>query len=91
MTISEKLKKFDESHPYPDKCDINSLFRFYKIDLDRNRHLFTEQKLYHSLPSQFNDPFECKPHFNWPEDVNEVDNIRLHLIKIAKESGIDEK
>ncbi|MCH7499019.1 MAG: DUF2971 domain-containing protein [Nitrospinae bacterium] len=87
-------KEFYESHPWPDKCSINSLFRFYKIDLDRVeylRHLFTERKLYHSLPSQFNDPFECKPHFNWPEDASKVRNIRQHLIKLSREKGFNEQ
>ncbi|MCF8719187.1 DUF2971 domain-containing protein [Nitrospina gracilis] len=94
MTESLLPKKFSESHPFPDKCGISSLFRFYKIDLDRVEHLeylFIKRKLYHSLPSQFNDPFECKPHFNWPEDVNEIENLRQHLIKVAVEHGCDEK
>lgn len=93
MAESSSEKKFYESHPFPDKCGINSLFRFYKINLDRVEYLeqlFIERKLYHSLPSQFNDPFECKPHFNWPEDVNEIENLRQHLIKISVENGIDE-
>lgn len=85
------LKKFHESHPWPDKCGINSLFRFYSINLDRVRRLFAERKLYHSLPSQFNDPFECKPHFNWPEDANKVGEIRQHLIKLYREKSYNEK
>ena len=88
------LKTFYESHPWPDKCGINSLFRFYKIDLDRVeylRHLFIERKLYHPLPSQFNDPFECKPHFSWPQEAKKVRDIRQYLIKLARKKGRNRK
>jgi hypothetical protein len=93
MSRLSMVDKFHDAHPFPDKCGINSLFRFYKIDLGRDkylRHLFTEQKLYHPLPSQFNDPFECKPHFNWPEDTNKVRDIRQHLILTLIEGGYNE-
>ena len=94
MTKSAELEKFQKSHPSPDKCGITSLFRFYSVDLDqidRLRHLFIDRKLYHLLPSQFNDPFECKPHFSWPEDDKKVRDIRQHLIKILREEGRNEK
>jgi len=92
MATSLEVKEFRESHPYPDKCDIKSLFKFYKFDLDRNGHLFTERKLYHSLPSQFNDPFECKPIFNLPKGTNKLGDIRQHLIKsLIREEGCHEK
>ena len=90
MAKSLELKKFNKSHPWPDKCGINSLFRFYKIDLDwveYLRHLFIDRKLFHPLPTQFNDPFECKPHFSWPQEAKKVRDIRQHLIKLARENG----
>jgi len=93
VAISLMLKKFHESHPWPANCGINSLFRFYKIDLDRVeylRHLFTERKLYHPLPCQFNDPFECKPQFSLPEEAKKVLDIRQHLIKFLREKGYNE-
>ncbi len=94
MAESAELKKFNKSHPWPDKCDISSLFRFYTIDLkrvERLRHLFVECKLYHPLPTQFNDPFECKPHFSWPKDAKKVRDIRQYLIKLAREKGRSKK
>lgn len=94
MATSLKVKKFHESHPWPDKCGIDSLFRFYKIDLgrvDRLRHLFTELKLYHSLPSNFNDPFECKPHFSLPKEAKKIRKIRQHILKNLRERGHNKK
>ena len=87
-------KNFAESHPFPDKCGINSLFRFYKINLDRVEHLnhlFNKRKLYHPLPSQFNDPFECKPHFSFPEEAKKVRKIQQHFIKLLRENGHTKK
>ena len=89
MTTSLSLENFYKSHPWPDKCGINSLFRFYKIDSSRAehlKHLFIKRKLYHSLPSQFNDPFECKPHFSVPKKTK-VREIRQHLIELLKKEG----
>lgn len=92
MAKSLILEKFYKSHPYPDKGGINSLFRYYKIGrVEHLRHLFTERKLYHPLPAQFNDPFECKPHFNFPEEAKKVHKIRQHLIKGLREIGHTEK
>jgi hypothetical protein len=87
MAQSPDEKSFHESHPYPDKYCIPSLFRFYKIDLDHVehlKHLFTDRKLYHSLPSQFNDPFECKPHFTWPQEPKILEQ---HFIKLLMGQG----
>ena len=94
MATSLKVKKFHESHPWPDKCGIDSLFRFYKIDLgrvDRLRQLFTDLKLYHSLPSDFNDPFECKPHFSLPKEAKKIRKIRQHILKNLRERGHNKK
>ncbi|QPJ64108.1 MAG: DUF2971 domain-containing protein [Candidatus Nitrohelix vancouverensis] len=74
------MTEFSDSHPFADQCGVKSLFRFYRIGReDYLRHLFIDKKLYHSLPSQFNDPFECKPHFIWPENEEKVRKIRQHL------------
>lgn len=43
------------------------------------------------MPSQLNDPFECKPHWSWPTDPNSVNKIRTHLIKVLKARGIPKK
>lgn len=83
---------FYESHPRPNECGINSLFRFYKIDqVEHLRYLFTERKLYHPLPSQFNDPFECKPHFSLPKGAKQVRKIRQYLYKCFREDGYNKK
>ena len=94
MANSNELEKFDESHPYPEKIGIQSLFRFYSIDLnhvDRLEHLFINKKLYHALPSQFNDPFECRPYYKLPQEPNKINIIRQHLIKILIEGGKNRK
>lgn len=90
MTESKELQQFNKYHPWPDEYQIQSLFRFYSIDLglvERLKQLFIDCKLYHSLPTQFNDPFECRPHFTWPKKATGVREIRLHLIKGFREKG----
>lgn len=83
------LEEFNEIHPRPDNCGIDSLYKFYKIDFEKKehlQHLFLEKKLYHSSPSQFNDPLECRPHFNVPKD-QKVKEMLDHLINRAKEEA----
>lgn len=94
MTEKQELKEFHENHPWPDHVGIKSLFRFYKINenhLEYLDHIFIDRKLYHSLPQQFNDPFECKPRFNWPSKPLQINQIRRHLIKVARRNGLTRK
>ena len=93
MIKSVLMKNFHNSHPFAEDYDngINSLFRFYKIDLvkiNHLKHLFIEQKLYHSYPDQFNDPFECKPHFNWPKDRKKIKALHNYFKDILKKEGL---
>lgn len=89
MSTEDEIKQFEQKHPHPDHVGLTSLFRFSRatLPLDRLRLLFVDRKLYHPLPNQFNDPFECKPHFRWPETAKEVQQIRKHLIKVARNEG----
>ena len=66
MNIELDIEKFNKDHPHPDSVGIESLFKFYKFDknhLEYLKNLFIDGKLYHSSPEEFNDPFECKPHY----------------------------
>lgn len=89
MSTDDELKYFGEKHPHPDRVGLASLFRFSRatVPIEYLELLFVEGKLFHALPSQFNDPFECKPHFRWPEKAKEVQKIRKHLIKVARNEG----
>ncbi len=94
MPETQELKDFYENHPWPDKAGTESLFRFYRFDEDHVEylnHLFIDGKLYHPLPAQFNDPFECRPHFNWPKSPAKVRAIRQHLIKVQRRYGHTKK
>lgn len=94
VSVKDELEKFNEGHPWPDKSGIKSLYRFSKISEENLKHLsslFIEGKLYHPLPSQFNDPFECKPHFQWPREPAKAQVIRKHLIKQVREKGQSRK
>lgn len=90
MTEAQELEKFNNDHPHPDIAGIKSLFKFSKFDVNHIEHLkdlFIEGKLYHSVPKYLNDPFECKPHFNWPNNPSKVRDIRKHLINVAIRNG----
>jgi len=94
MPETQELKDFKKNHPWPDEAGIDSLFRFYKFNedhVDYLSHLFVDAKIYHTLPAQFNDPFECKPHFNWPKSAAKVLAIRQHLIKVERQHGHTKK
>lgn len=93
MSTEDEIIQFKQKHPHPDHVGLRSLFRFSRAthSEDRLRLLFVEGKLYHPLPSQFNDPFECKPHFRWPEKAKEIQEIRKHLVKVARSKGKSRK
>ena len=93
MSKDDELKLFAQNHPHPDHIGQDSLFRFSKaiLPIEYLELLFVEGKLFHPLPSQFNDPFECKPHFRWPEKATEIQKIRKHLIKVARNEGRPKK
>ncbi len=94
MPAEDKIKQFHDNHPGPDASGINSLYRFHKVD-NKNiqflKELFVNKKLYHALPSKLNDPFECKPDFNWPSSPNKVRDIRKGLIQAARKNGCSKK
>jgi len=92
MSKNREQDEFHKSYPYPDEVGIKSLFRFYKID--KNNYLsdlLVDNKLYHSTPDKLNDPFECKPHFNWPSNPKKVKEIRKHLIGVFTDRGKSRK
>ena len=89
MSVQDEIAQFHRNHPHPDAAGQDSLFRFGRATQPEEflRTLFVDAKLYHSLPDQFNDPFEAKPHFRWPDSGKEVRQIRKHLVRVARESG----
>lgn len=94
MSVEDEIREFHNKHPWPDADGIESLFRFSKIDMKNINfleELFKNKKLYHAPPNQFNDPFECKPHFNWPSKATKVKEIRKRLIQVARDRGCSKK
>ncbi|MDW6019955.1 DUF2971 domain-containing protein [Vibrio plantisponsor] len=80
-------EEFDRLHPWPDANGVSSLFRFMSINKKRPEilnTLFLEKKLYHSLATDFNDPFECRPHFVLDGKINNAKNIRDYLNRMVR-------
>jgi len=89
-----EIEEFHKEHPWPEQAGIEVLFRFSSFNeerIDRLCQLFIEKKLYHSLPEQFNDPFECKPHFCLPSESSKKRAIRKHLVRVARKNGFKRK
>ena len=90
MSESAALQEFDNNHPYPDAVGLKSLFKFYTVSQSKTQHLrdlFVDGKLYHALPRQFNDPFECKPNIRWPTSPDELSSLGEHIFKEARARG----
>jgi hypothetical protein len=84
MSKSITEEAFQRDHPSPAMAELASLYKFSKIDMSKQEHLrdlFIDAKLYLALPEQFNDPFECKPAFDWPSKPTK---IRAHLLEVAR-------
>lgn len=86
MSADEEMEAFARVHPHPWAVKQRSLFRFSSSAQPETRlaQLFVNARLYHSLPSQFNDPFEAKPHFRWPCNAKDLKRLRRYLNKVAK-------
>lgn len=93
MAVEDEIKEFKQEHPHPDQDGRTSLFRFSRPTIPRDylAHLFVDGKLHHALPSQFNDPFECRPHFQWPKKSEDIQRIRKYLIDVARREGSSRK
>lgn len=90
MYKPETLEAFDAKHPFPEKAGFSKLYKYFRFDDEHPEYLsqlLIENKLYHSPPKNFNDPFECKPHWSWPRQLKEIVIIRKRLTKIARERG----
>ncbi|NMP15167.1 DUF2971 domain-containing protein [Thalassotalea sp. Y01] len=88
------IEDFKKIHPWPEQCGIHSLYRFMPVNSENTEfleHLFIKKKLYHSLPADFNDPFEGKPHFVIGKSGNRAKMIRDHLKKVARKNGMRRK
>lgn len=74
-----------QSHPVPAQLGIKSLYKFYshnlkdKKGLEYGEYLFLKGRLHHSSPFNFNDPFECKPHFNLPQEPLKLGKVIDYL------------
>lgn len=74
-------------HSNPSHDGIDRLHRFGRVDesqIEYLRALLVHGKLYHSLPSQFNDPFECTPHWSPPTTEAEEKEIRRHFSALLR-------
>ena len=49
------------------------LYRYYQ-NIDHVLDVIQNKRLYHCLPSEFNDPFDCRPLFSFQQSKN-VDNV----------------
>jgi hypothetical protein len=57
-----------------DANSYDGLYKFYSYTEDNHKFhksLLDDGLLYHSPAIGFNDPFECKPFFRWPESDDE--------------------
>lgn len=94
MPTTNELNEFRNKHSWPEAEGISSLYRFYRVNdqnIEFHKDLFVDRKLYHSLPSSFNDPFECKPHFRWPSCPKKVKKIRNGIFRVSRRNGLSKK
>lgn len=93
--MSEKeLQAFHKIYPFAAQTGIDKLYKFMSFNPEHPEYLeriLIDLRLYHALPQQLNDPFECKPHWYWPENVTEVKGLRKELYNIARRQGESKK
>jgi hypothetical protein len=88
---NKALQAFHEVYPFAAQAGIDKLYKFMSFNPEYLEQILVGSRLYHALPQQFNDPFECKPHWYWPENVAEVRGLRKEFYSIAKRQGVPNK
>lgn len=94
MQKNKKQLEFEAQHPFPDQEGKASLFKFFKLNDDHPEYLealLTDLRLFHSLPQEFNDPFECRPQWRLPQTAPEIRDIRKRLFFVARKNGASKK
>ena len=87
-----ELDQFKMDHPYPDESGVRYLFKYMTYSAEKKHRLeglLVHKNLYHALPSQLNDPFECKPRFRLPSEPQKLANIAMHFHRVALDNGFD--
>lgn len=83
--------RFGQLHPFPSEGEVNYLYRYRSINggnEDYVKDLLVYGKLYHSAPAELNDPFECRPMFQWPSTPQDAREMRKHVIKQGRKRGL---
>jgi len=83
---------FSERHPFPLSQGVEKLYRYFAFDKANPRYvsdLLASGLLYFSKPSQFNDPFECKPNWRYPSDVRRQRQLKSALKRIVRSRSRD--
>ncbi|MCF7354111.1 DUF2971 domain-containing protein [Vibrio sp. CK2-1] len=91
--LDVRSKSFRNTYKWPKDENIKSLYRFSSFDPDTIKYhqaLFEERLLFHNLPVNFNDPFECRPAIQWPESKKEEDGLRRDLASLLIFHGYEE-
>lgn len=102
LDISMNDSAFLKDHPRAIDGKVRYLYRYQPIlsasatattelrdtTISRLRKLLVDQWLYHGLPKQMNDPFEARPHFQWPSNAEELRKQRNQLLRISKKQDL---
>ena len=77
-------------HPFPDGAGVELLYKFTSLNPAHPEYLeqlLAGGLLYHSLPSELNDPWECAPRVR----LDKPKRLRDHLYKTLRRKGATKK
>ena len=57
---------------------LDRLYHYQPFDLDRLRPIICDRQIYFSKPTDFNDPWDCKPYFN-SACLSDRDTLERHV------------
>lgn len=76
--------QFEIDHPWPDQAEVPRLHKFTRLDQEhpyRLQCLLQQAQLYHALPLELNDPWECRPWVSLPSTPAGLQRMRRRLIQ----------
>ena len=93
LTTSQIQEQFKKVHPFAFETGIGSLYKYFSFDPanpDRLEEILLGNRLYHPLPSQLNDPWECRPFVCLEDSPEALIRAKDHLSRLLHDKGIPE-
>lgn len=89
--MANVVRSFFADHPWPDGEGVDHLYKFTCLSEqhpERLEQLLVRGELFHSLPADLNDPWECNPTVSIPSTEEGLNAATVHLVQSLVDQGL---